>query len=83
MSAKNTQPGRRPDNLVAKPEKVRIEVGGRKVAVTKVAVTAEVLPGAERDAAWRQITTAAPRFAGYERKTEHVLPVIRMTQMST
>jgi deazaflavin-dependent oxidoreductase (nitroreductase family) len=65
-------------NLVANPDKVQIETGGRKLAVTP-----EVLDGAERDAAWRQITTAAPRFAGYERKTERALPVIRLTQMST
>ena len=40
------------------------------MAGRKVAVTAEQLHGAERDEAWRQITTAAPRFGGYERKTD-------------
>jgi deazaflavin-dependent oxidoreductase (nitroreductase family) len=41
-------------NIAAHPDKVQIETGGRKLAVT-----AEQLRGAERDEAWRQITTAA------------------------
>jgi hypothetical protein len=52
---------------------VKIEVDGRTVAVT-----AEQLHGAERDQAWQQITTAAPRFGQYQRKTDRELPVIRL-----
>jgi deazaflavin-dependent oxidoreductase (nitroreductase family) len=59
-------------NLVAHPDKVQIEMAGRKVAVI-----AEQLHGAEREAAWRQITTAAPRFAEYQQKTDRELRVIR------
>jgi deazaflavin-dependent oxidoreductase (nitroreductase family) len=61
-------------NIAAHPDQVQIETAGRKVAVV-----AEQLHGAERDEAWRQITTAAPRFAKYQRKTDRVLPIIRLT----
>jgi deazaflavin-dependent oxidoreductase (nitroreductase family) len=61
-------------NLAAHPEKVRVELGGRSVAVV-----AEQLAGTERDEAWRQITTASPRFAQYQEKTDRELPVIRLT----
>jgi deazaflavin-dependent oxidoreductase (nitroreductase family) len=64
-------------NIAAHPDRVRIEMAGRKVAVT-----AEQLHGAERTEAWRQITTAAPRFAGYEGKTDRELPVIRLVAQS-
>ena len=60
-------------NIAAHPDQVQIDVDGRKVAVV-----AEQLHGTERADAWQQITTAAPRFAGYERKTDRELPVIRL-----
>jgi deazaflavin-dependent oxidoreductase (nitroreductase family) len=60
-------------NIAAHPDKVQIELADRKVAVT-----AEQLQGTERDEAWRQITTAAPRFAQYQEKTDRELPVIRL-----
>lgn len=67
---------RHPDwylNLAAHPDQVRVETGGRTVAVT-----AEELHGTERDDAWRRITSIAPRFAQYQEKTDRVLPVIRL-----
>lgn len=64
-------------NLAANPDKVQIEVDGRKIAVTP-----EQLYGTEREEAWRQITSAAPRFAKYEQKTDRLLPVIRLTERS-
>jgi deazaflavin-dependent oxidoreductase (nitroreductase family) len=61
-------------NLAAHPDQVQIETGdGRKVPVT-----AHQLHGSERDEAWKQITATAPRFAGYERKTDRQMPVIRL-----
>ena len=60
-------------NIAANPDKVRIEVDGRTIPVT-----AGQLHGAERDEAWQQITAAAPRFAGYEHKTDRQIPVIRL-----
>lgn len=61
-------------NLAAHPDQVRIAVDGRTVPVT-----AAQLHGAERAAAWQQITAASPRFAEYQRKTDRELPVIRLT----
>jgi hypothetical protein len=45
-------------------------------------VTAEQLHGTERAAAWQQITTAAPRFAQYQQKTDRELPIIRLVPRS-
>lgn len=45
-------------NLAAHPDKVQVEMAG-----SKIAVTAEQLRGGEREEAWRQITSAVPRFA--------------------
>jgi deazaflavin-dependent oxidoreductase (nitroreductase family) len=64
-------------NLAAHPDQVQIEVEGRKVAVT-----AEQLHGEERAEAWQQITTAAPRFANYQTKTDRELPIIRLVPRS-
>jgi hypothetical protein len=47
-----------------------------------VAVTAEQLHGAERAEAWQQIVNAAPRFAGYQQKTDRELPIIRLVPRS-
>jgi deazaflavin-dependent oxidoreductase (nitroreductase family) len=60
-------------NLGANPDRVHIELSGRRLAVT-----AEQLHGAERDEAWRQITTAAPQFRKYQEQTDRELPVIRL-----
>jgi len=64
-------------NLAAHPDQVQVEVEGRKVPVT-----AEQLHGTERAQAWQQIVTAAPRFAGYQQKTDRELPVIRLVPQS-
>jgi deazaflavin-dependent oxidoreductase (nitroreductase family) len=60
-------------NIAAHPGKVRIEVDGRTLAVV-----AEQLHGTQRAEAWEQIIAAAPRFAGYQQKTDRELPVIRL-----
>jgi deazaflavin-dependent oxidoreductase (nitroreductase family) len=64
-------------NIAAHPDKVRIEVEGRTVAVT-----AEQLHGAERTEAWEQIVAAVPRFGQYQQKTDRELPVIRLVAQS-
>ncbi|QRY54763.1 nitroreductase family deazaflavin-dependent oxidoreductase [Mycolicibacterium septicum] len=61
-------------NIAAHPDRVQVELAGRKVAVT-----AAQLHGAERDAAWRKIVSAVPRFAKYEEQTDREIPVIRLT----
>jgi len=65
-------------NLAAHPDQVWIELPGRKLAVT-----AEQLHGAERDAAWRQITATVPRFANYQQSTDRELPIIRLVPRSS
>ncbi|MGH7295576.1 MAG: nitroreductase/quinone reductase family protein [Polyangiaceae bacterium] len=60
-------------NLAAHPDKVQIEMAGRRVAVT-----AEQLEGAEREEAWSKIAAASPQFAKYQEQTDRVLPVIRL-----
>ncbi len=61
-------------NLAAHPDQVQIEVGGRTVNVNATQLT-----GQERDAAWQRVTAANPRYTGYEKKTDRVIPVIRLT----
>lgn len=60
-------------NLAAHPDQAQIEVGGKTTSVTATQLT-----GAERDTAWQRITAAQPRYAGYEKKTDRLIPVIRL-----
>jgi deazaflavin-dependent oxidoreductase (nitroreductase family) len=62
-------------NLAAHPEQVTIEVNGQSIPVS-----AEQLHGTDRETAWEQITTSAPRFAQYQARTDRELPVIRLTR---
>ncbi|MBC9227243.1 nitroreductase family deazaflavin-dependent oxidoreductase [Aeromicrobium sp. 636] len=62
-------------NIAAHPDDVTLEIGPRKIAVS-----AEQLHGAEREAALRSIIEAAPQFAGYNDKTDRVIPVVRLTE---
>ncbi len=64
-------------NIAAHPDEVRIEVKGQTIPVT-----AEQLHGAERDEAWQQITASAPRYGGYQTKTDREIPVIRLVRQS-
>ncbi len=65
-------------NIATHPDTVRIDVAGHELAVTAVQ-----LHGAERAQAWQQITTAAPRFAWFQHRTDRELPVIRLTPRLT
>lgn len=65
-------------NLAADPDQAWVEVDGRTVAVT-----AQQLHGAERDAAWRKVTAATRQFAWFQTKTDRVLPVIRLVPRGT
>jgi deazaflavin-dependent oxidoreductase (nitroreductase family) len=62
-------------NLAGNPDKVSIDLERNNIPVV-----AEQLHGAERDRAWESITTASPRFKGYESKTDRLIPVIRLTR---
>ena len=61
-------------NIVAHPEDVVAEVDG-----VRHAVEVAQLDGAERADAWRRIVASAPRFGGYEQKTDRSMPVLRLT----
>lgn len=61
-------------NIAANPDRVSIDIDRRRVAVIP-----EQLHGAERDRAWKRITSASPQFARYETKTDRDIPVIRLT----
>lgn len=61
-------------NIAAHPDRVRLEIDGRSVAVT-----AEQLHGAERAQAWQQITDAAHRFARFQEQTDREFPILRLT----
>lgn len=62
-------------NIAAHPDQLWAEIGGQQFPVT-----AQQLEGEDRAQAWRRITTANPRYAGYETKTDRVIPVIRLTR---
>ena len=64
-------------NIVAHPDQVTVEV-----AKTRHRVQVEQLEGEPRAVAWRQITAKAPGFAGYETKTDRVLPVLQLSPVS-
>jgi deazaflavin-dependent oxidoreductase (nitroreductase family) len=60
-------------NIAAHPDKVRAVIDGRTLNVS-----VEELSGPERAAAWKQITAASHRFAGYQEKTDRQLPILRL-----
>ncbi|MGO4105502.1 nitroreductase/quinone reductase family protein [Leifsonia sp. YAF41] len=61
-------------NLAAHPDAARIEFAGQRIEVS-----AAQLHGAERDDAWRMITTQSPNYAKYETITDREIPIIRLT----
>lgn len=61
-------------NLVAHPA-VSVSVGG-KPAEQK---TATVLPPEERDRIWAQIAGKYHNYAGYQKKTSRVIPLVRLS----
>jgi deazaflavin-dependent oxidoreductase (nitroreductase family) len=65
-------------NMAAHPDQVRIELPDRKLRVTP-----EQLDGPRREEAWRRITSAQPRYAKYQTKTDRPLPVIRLVPAGT
>jgi deazaflavin-dependent oxidoreductase (nitroreductase family) len=60
-------------NIAAHPGEVWIEFGGRHIHVTPTQLEDDA-----RQEAWRRIVQRQPRYAGYEQKTDRVIPVIRL-----
>jgi deazaflavin-dependent oxidoreductase (nitroreductase family) len=61
-------------NLAKSPDKIWLQVGDRKLAVR-----AESLQGAEREAALARVAAIAPRYGEYQVKTDREIPVVRLT----
>ncbi len=64
-------------NMIAHPNDIWLEVGKRKMRVR-----ADSLSGAARDEAYRRVAEAAPRYGEYPKKTDRLIPVIRLTPIS-
>jgi deazaflavin-dependent oxidoreductase (nitroreductase family) len=62
-------------NIAAHPDQIWIEFGGEQHRVT-----ATQLDGEDRTRAWQRITESQPRYAGYQSKTDRVIPVIRLSR---
>ena len=62
-------------NIAEHPDQVWIEFGGRRLRVTPTQ-----LDGEARAKAWQRITRLQPRYAGYERKPDRAIPVIRLSR---
>jgi len=63
-------------NLKANP-KIEVEVGTERYTVV-----AEELPRAERDEFWKRVVAEKPGFADYERKTDRLIPLVRLTRVA-
>ena len=61
-------------NLAKNPDQIWLQVGNRRLAVK-----AESLKGTEREAALARVAAVAPRYGGYQEKTDREIPVIRLT----
>ena len=61
-------------NMARHPEQVSVQVGSRTVSVV-----GESLRGEARAGALRKVAAIAPRYTGYQTKTDRELPVIRLT----
>jgi deazaflavin-dependent oxidoreductase (nitroreductase family) len=65
------------NNMIKHPDDIWLEVGKRKMKVH-----AESLRGAERVDAYNRIASLAPQYGKYPKKTDRVIPVIRLTPIS-
>ncbi|HEY8814651.1 MAG TPA: nitroreductase/quinone reductase family protein [Candidatus Dormibacteraeota bacterium] len=65
------------NNMIARPADIWLEVGKRKMKVH-----AESLNGAEREEAYRRVAAVAPQYGEYPKKTDRVIPVIRLKAVS-
>jgi len=65
------------NNMIKHPDDIWLEVGKRKMKVQ-----AESLTGAAREEAYRRVVAVAPQYGEYTKKTDRVIPVIRLTAVS-
>ena len=60
-------------NMCKNPDQVWLEVGNRKLKVQPT-----LLQGAEREAAFAKVVATSARYAGYRKKTDREIPIIRL-----
>jgi deazaflavin-dependent oxidoreductase (nitroreductase family) len=65
------------NNMIKHPHDIWLEVGKRKMKVH-----AEALTGAAREEAYRRVAAEAPNYGDYPKKTDRVIPVIKLTAIS-
>ena len=65
------------NNMIEHPDDIWLEVGKRKMKVH-----AEALTGTAREEAYGRIVASAPNYGEYPKKTDRVIPVIRLTPVS-
>jgi deazaflavin-dependent oxidoreductase (nitroreductase family) len=63
-------------NLKANP-KIEVEVGTETYTVV-----ADEIIGTERDEVWQRVVAQSPGFGDYQRKTDRVIPLVRLTRVS-
>ncbi|MGF6881013.1 deazaflavin-dependent oxidoreductase (nitroreductase family) [Nocardia sp. GAS34] len=61
-------------NIATHPDQVWAEVGGKSFRVR-----VEQLEGDRRADAWKRIKAEQPRYAGYEDKTDRLIPILELT----
>jgi deazaflavin-dependent oxidoreductase (nitroreductase family) len=61
-------------NIARHPDKVWVQVGNRKFKAR-----CESLTGKEREDAYARVVAVAPNYAGYTKKTDREIPVLRIT----
>jgi hypothetical protein len=63
--------------MIKHPDDIWLEVGKRKMKVH-----AEALTGAAREEAYNRVAAVAPQYGEYPKKTDRMIPVIRLTPVS-
>jgi deazaflavin-dependent oxidoreductase (nitroreductase family) len=64
-------------NMVQHPDAIWLEVGSRKMKVR-----GDSLTGNEREEAFARIASVIKAYAGYQRKTDREIPIVRLTRVS-
>ena len=64
-------------NLARHPDQVWLQVGSRRMRVRP-----ELVKGDARAKAWTRIVAEYSNYAGYEKKTDRVIPVVRLTPVA-
>ena len=64
-------------NMVEHPDDIWLEVGSRKMKVR-----GDSLTGREREEALARIVKDLKQYAGYEKKTDRQIPIVRLTRIS-